>query len=469
MRKFVYLVLFAVVWMKVITGVTGCANIIPPTGGPRDSLPPRLISATPKDSTLRFTGERIVFTFDEYIDLQAISENLIVSPTLKNIVGVTAKLRTITVKIKDTLEANTTYSLNFGNSVRDVNENNILKNFTYVFSTGTFLDNRKFSGSVIVAETGKVDSTLTVMLHRSGVDSAVVKERPRYYARLDGAGHFTFRNLPAGQFYLYAVKSESGTPRYDSPEQLFAFADKPVVIADSTPFQTLFAYAEPPEVKKSTAGRTQTTAAKASTDKRLTFSTNLDGTRQDLLDSFKLIFPNPLKVFDSAAILLTDINFQPIKVRFLPDSLHQKFALKLQWKPDSTYNLVLKKEFAEDSSGRKLLKSDTITFKAKKESDYGNLKLRFPALDLSRHPVLQFVQSDIVKQSTPFTTKEFNKRLFPPGEYTLRILYDVNQNGKWDYGSFFGTRRQPEVVVLIKKPIKVKGNWENDEVVEVPK
>lgn len=452
----------------VITGETGCANIIPPTGGPRDSLPPRLISVNPKDSTLRFTGNRIVFNFDEYIDLQSVSENLIVSPTLENIPEVNSRLRTVTVKIKDTLEANTTYSLNFGNSIRDVNENNVLKNFTYVFSTGTFLDNKQVSGSVVVAETGKVDSTLTVMLHRSADDSAVVKERPRYYAKLDGTGHFTFNNLPPGRFYIYAVKSESGTPRYDSPEQLFAFADQPVIIADSTPFQTLYAYAEPPEVKKTT-GRSPSTVTKPATgtDRRLTFTTNLDGIHQDVLDSFRLTFPNPLKVFDSSAITFTDINFRPLNVRFVPDSLHQKYVMNFPWKPDSTYNLILKKEFAEDSSGRKLLRGDTITFKAKKESDYASLKLRFPGLDLSRHPVLQFVQNETVKQSTPFTSKEFSQRLFPPGEYTLRILYDTNQNGKWDLGSFFGTRRQPEIVVPIRKSVKVRGNWENDEVVDI--
>lgn len=466
LRKFVYLILFSGLWMIVLSGETGCANIVPPTGGPRDSLPPVLVSVTPKDSSLRFTEKRIVFNFDEYVDVQSINENLIVSPTPKINPVVEFKLRTVTVRIKDTLEPNTTYTLNFGDAIRDINEGNILKNFTYVFSTGTFLDNRELSGNVLLAETGKVDSTLIVMLHQHGDDSAVAKERPRYYTKLDGKGHFHFRYLPAGQFYLYALKDESSTRRYESRAQLFAFADKPVMITDSTPAQTLYAYAEPEEdvrKKRPTPAISKTERA----DKRLSFSTNLEGSRQDLLDSFKLSFPAPLKVFDSTAIRLTDITFQPVgNIHFIRDSSNTKFAFSMPWKPDSTYHLILSKNFAEDSAGKKLLKDDTITFKAMKEEDYGNVRLRFPQLDLTKHPVLQFVQGEKLVFSHVFTTNEFRQRLFRPGDYTLRILYDDNQNGRWDPGSFFGVHRQPEIVQAIAQKVRpIKANWENDEVV----
>jgi hypothetical protein len=462
LRKYFYLVLVACAWLIVITGETGCANIVPPTGGPRDTLPPLLISATPRDSTLRFSGNRVTFTFNEYVDVQSASENLIVSPTPKIQPAVEFRLRTVTVRLKDTLEANTTYSLNFGDAIRDINENNILKNFTYVFSTGTYLDNRQFSGSVILAETGKVDSTLTVMLHLSGDDSAVVKERPRYYTRLNGQGKFTFRNLPAGRFFLYALKDESNTRRYDSRAQLFAFASEPIQITDSVASQTLYAYAEPEERPRT---GTRATAGRNAADKRLTFSTNLESNRQDLLDSLELKFPTPLKKFDSSGIVLTDINFKVFPgVNFAPDSLFQKYSIAFNWIPDSTYNLILAKGFAEDSLGKSLLKADTITFKAKKTTDYGNVRLRFPDLDLSRHPVLQFTQNDAVKQSAALTAKEFRQQLFKPGDYYLRILYDDNQNGIWDPGSFFGVKRQPEIVQAFEKKVTVKANWDNDEV-----
>src|ERR1700752_4273641 len=190
--------------------VSGCANIIPPAGGPRDSLPPLLVHANPPDSTTRFPGGKIVLTFNEYVELNNSQENLIFSPIPKIEPFPEAHLRTITIRIKDTLEPNTTYSINFGRSIRDVNEGNEMKNFTYIFSTGNYLDSLELSGRVLMAETGKPDSSLIVILHRSLDDSAVAKENPRYFTRLDSGGHFTFRNLPSGTFRVYALKTEGG-------------------------------------------------------------------------------------------------------------------------------------------------------------------------------------------------------------------------------------------------------------------
>src|SRR6267378_1778869 len=102
------LFLFALLLIGAI-GHSGCANIVPPTGGPRDTIPPRLIFVTPGDSTKHFTGNKIVFNFDEYIDPKDIRTELIVSPVPKTDPIVDSKLKVLTVKIKDTLEPNTTY------------------------------------------------------------------------------------------------------------------------------------------------------------------------------------------------------------------------------------------------------------------------------------------------------------------------------------------------------------------------
>lgn len=463
MKKGILYLLAFLLTIKFLFLSSGCANIIPPTGGPRDSLPPQLLQVTPKDSSLNFKEKRISFYFNEYVDVQNIQENLIVSPTLKTNPVVEFKLRNVTVRIKDTLDENTTYSLNFGNAIRDINEGNELKNYTYVFSTGSTIDDKQFSGHVIVAETGKVDSTLIVLLHRKGDDSAVVKERPRYYARLDGKGNFTFRNLPAGTFYAYALKDESSNRRYMSTSQLFAFAEKPIVVSEKTAPDTLYAYSEGPEETKKAVTPTPAVKEKGTQVKRLIFQTSLDGSQQDLLGPFSLQFPTPLKIFDSTKVVFTDYNYQPIKPStFVPDSLFRKFTLKYPWQPDSTYNLILDKTFGEDSAGNKLLKTDTIRFKAKKTSDYADVRLRFLNLDLGKNPVLQFVQSDKVVDSVVLVTREFNRKLFKPGEYELRILYDENRNGKWDPGSFFGKRRQPEKIKLLTTPLKAKGGFEQD-------
>jgi hypothetical protein len=464
-QKYLYAVLFSTVCLAIFYGSTGCANIIPPTGGPRDSIPPVLIQVSPPDSTLNFTNNRIVFSFNEFVDVQNITENLIVSPTPKLNPVVDYKLRTVTVKLKDTLEPRTTYSLNFGNAIRDINEGNVLKDFTYVFSTGSRLDDKQISGNVILAESGKIDSTITVMLYRTNDDSALIKERPRYYTRVDASGRFTFRYLPEGVFYLYALKDEGGSRRYLSPSQLFAFADQPVNTADSATPVTLYAYNEPAEEQQKTASRPA--SQKKEEDKRLKYTTNLESRQLDLLGNLELNFAAPLRTFDSTKISFTDSTFTPIGNNTLVmDSLKKQVSLVYNWKQDIDYKLILQKDFAEDTLGRKLLKTDTISFKTKPEAEYGSLRIRFRTLDLSRNPVLLFVQGEKVVKSVPFTSSQFYSKLFIPGDYELRILYDENRNGKWDPGAFFGKRKQPEKVLDLNRKVTVKANWDKEETIE---
>ena len=100
---------------------TGCANIVPPMGGPRDSLPPQLVKINPRDSATNFTGKKIIIEFDEFVQIDNIQENLLVSPVPKINPVIESKLRTVTVTVKDTLEHNTTYSIDFGNYIKDIN------------------------------------------------------------------------------------------------------------------------------------------------------------------------------------------------------------------------------------------------------------------------------------------------------------------------------------------------------------
>jgi hypothetical protein len=120
--------------------MVGCANIIPPEGGYRDSIPPVLVKASPPDSSKQFKDTRITLTFDEFIVVDNTHENLIVSPIPQTDPLVESKLRTVIIKLKDSLQPNTTYTLNFGNAIKDNNEGNVAKNFTYIFSTGTTID-----------------------------------------------------------------------------------------------------------------------------------------------------------------------------------------------------------------------------------------------------------------------------------------------------------------------------------------
>ncbi|HEY4149957.1 MAG TPA: Ig-like domain-containing protein [Chitinophagaceae bacterium] len=463
------LLLLLVVGISLLPG--GCANPIAPNGGPKDTLAPVLVQAVPKDASLKFNSNKIVLTFDEYVDLQSIQENLLVSPTPKSNPVVESKLRTITIKIKDTLEPNTTYIYNFGNAIKDINEGNVLKNFTYVFSTGATLDSLELRGRVILAQTGKPDSTLIVMLHKKGNDSAVIKERPRFITRLDSSGAFHFRYLPADTFSLYALKDEGGQHRYLSKTQLFAFAGQRIYTGDKNPPITLYAYTEKDEEKKpatpAPAAATQKPKAKDQ-DKRLHFRTNLQNGELDLLGNLELVFNDPLKRFDSSKALLLDEKFKPLTgYTVTSDSTHKKFSYRYAWKENTAYSMILDKEFAEDSAGKKIPRIDTLKFNTMKESEYGSVRLRFNNLDMARKPVLLLMQGDDIKFSEKIQGKELFKRLFKPGDYEIRILYDTNENGVWDPGQFFGKHIQPEKVQSIKKKMTIKANWDNEVTLEL--
>ncbi len=442
---------------------TGCATIIPPEGGPRDSLPPVLVKANPNDSSRNFTGRTIVLDFDEYVDAENYQQELIVSPIPANIPTVTRKLSTVTIKLRDSLQPNTTYSLNFGNTIKDFNEGNIMKNYTYIFSTGSYFDSLEFRGNVLLAETGDVDTTLTVMLHKTNIDSAVVNDKPRYVTKLDNKGNFRFKNLPPDTFYVYVLKDESRSYRYMNKTQLFGFADSAVAITGNTKPLTLYAYADKETEPERKVPATSTTGrGNRSGDKRLKFSTNLQGNQQDLLEQLVFTFETPLKTFDSSKVHITrDTSFTPVTgYSWEKDSTMRIVKLNYTWPEGVTYNIILEKDFAADSLNQQLLKTDTVSFKTKERKDYAKLTIRFRNLDLSKNPVLLFVQNNEIKKSFPLSSTTFTQALFPPGDYNLRILNDDNKNGVWDPGQFFGKRKQPELVKPIQRTINVKANMD---------
>jgi hypothetical protein len=180
-------------------------------------------------------------SFDEYITLQNTNENLVISPNPKNIPLVDSKLHNITIKMRDSLEKNTTYSFNFGKAIKDVNEGNVAKELTYVFSTGNKIDSNQYNGYVFLAETGKTDSTLIVVLHNNMHDSSIQKNRPRYYAKVNGKGAFSFKYLPEGKFAVYVVPNDF-SKKYDDSTKIFAFLKEPILINGYSRNDTLFAY-----------------------------------------------------------------------------------------------------------------------------------------------------------------------------------------------------------------------------------
>lgn len=461
----IILILFAIVEIQV---QTSCANIIPPTGGPRDTVPPVLVQAVPADSSLHFSAKKIVLTFDEYIQVDPqLTQSIITSPNPIQQPYTEGHLKTVTIRLKDSLQPNTTYSINFGNAIKDINENNPYKKFTYVFSTGSNIANGSLSGKVVLAQTGAVDSTLLVILHKNLNDTAIKKDRPFYYTNLDSAGRFNFRFLAYGTYNVFVLPNDY-TKKYDDSTKTFAFLNAPVII-DSTASQPplmLYAYNEFKPEKTSSSSTTETNnnnkpQKKKNNDTTLTFVTNLQRNQQDLLSDLIIQFHKPLAHFDSGKIIFSDTNYHPIKNYSITNDSLTAFYLKYAWREDEAFKLIIQKNAFTDSAGHTLAKNDTLNFKTNSESEYGSLRLQFSNLDTSKHPVLQFVQNNAIVDSVALTSNIFYRKLFKPGDYDLRVLYDADNNMTWTPGNY-ELKKQPEIVVRIPKKLQLKSNWDNE-------
>lgn len=460
MKIFNTIVVLAVVGLCYLISVlgSGCAQIGMPMGGPRDTTPPVLLKSVPPNGMLHFTGNHATFTFDEYVHIQDVQKNLLINPVPNIVPNVTSKLKTVSIKIRDTLQPNTTYSFEFGNSIQDINENNPLHNFTYVFSTGDYIDSLQLQGKVVLAETGKPDSTLLVILYKNLGDSAVYKEKPKYVASLDSMGHYHFKYLAPGTYNLFALKDESGQKMYNNPSQLFAFADSPVHITENVKPIELFAYSEK-EVEKLSAGTSGATPKNP--EKILKYTSSFSSGDQGLLTPLTLTFATPLKDFDAAKIKLSDTLFNPIATTISLDSTLKIVTVKATWTEDTHYKLTIEKDFATDTLGDELKKADTLSFKTKREREYGSLKLTLRNLEKIKHPVLQFVKNNEIVDSFKISSPVFIVKLFEPGDYELRVLDDENGNGTWDPGNYH-LRKQPEKVTAVPKKIGIRADWDNE-------
>ena len=461
MKKIATTIITFCLFIFFYLGQIGCANIIPPSGGVNDTLPPRLVSALPKDSSTNSYTKKIVLTFNEYVEAKDVFPNLVISPLPKNNPIVEHKLKTVTIKLKDSLEPNTTYSFNFGNSIQDVNEGNPAVNFTYVFSTGNIIDNNKLSGKIQLAENGKIDSTLIAVLYKNLADTAVLKQTPRYYAKLKGDGTFTFTNLPQGVFSIYAMPNDY-SKKYDDSTKLFAFSDTLITINNNTKNVMLYAYQEAVRKVATPIASTQNTNT-AEKDKRLKYSTNLENGRQDILtNKLQIDFNRKIKSYDLLKILLTDTNYKKIQGYTITlDSTKTKLVINNIWNANENYLLLLQKDGITDTTNTSLAKTDTIKFTTKRKEDYGAVKIRFNNLDITKNPVLQIVKDNNIIESIKIKQRDFSRELFNPGEYELRILFDKNNNGIWDTGNY-KRKLQPEIVRQLDRKLSVRSNWDNE-------
>lgn len=204
--------------------VAACASMGRPEGGPRDYNPPVFIKSTPVPGELNVTPTKIELTFDENVELDDAFNKVIISPVMKTTPVVRAQGKRVTVDLRDTLLPNTTYTLDFADAIKDLNEGNIIDGFAIDFSTGGELDTLRISGMVFEGRTLEPAQGMTVAVTDNLSDTALTKVPFQRIARTNQLGQFTVRNLKPGRYRVYAINDVNRDNLWDRSEDV-AFYD----------------------------------------------------------------------------------------------------------------------------------------------------------------------------------------------------------------------------------------------------
>ncbi len=347
--------LFCIVFLVILSSCAKRGNI---TGGLKDSIAPVLSSSFPKNGTVNFNGKEIKLVFNEFVKLKNVNKQLIISPPMKNqpeILPYNAS-KVITIKLKDTLLPNTTYSFNFGQSIEDNNEGNPYSQFKYLFSTGATIDSLKLNVKIKDALEKKQDNFVSVMLYEINEkfnDSTIYKETPRYITNtLDSLKIVTLENIKAGKYLLLALK-DNGNNKFNPKVDKIGFQKQYITIPNDTIFEL--------ELFKEKIPFTAIKPSQASGNKMLMgYEGNPKGIKVTIKNGAEIL-PNLVTQFpkkDSVHIWFKPIKTDSLQVRIEKDNFLKDFTVKLKkQKPDTlsinaefSSTLPLRERFTLNSS-----------------------------------------------------------------------------------------------------------------------
>ncbi len=248
---------FILVLVMTVLSFYSCAKTGRPTGGPEDKDPPKAEKYSPANETTNFSSSEIKISFNEYVKLKDINTQLIVSPPLKYppiITPLGTPSKYIKIKILDTLKENTTYTFNFGQSIVDNTEENILNNFKYVFSTGDVIDSLSVKGTIKDAFNEETKTNVSILLYEINEqfnDSVIYKDKPLYVANTLDTIAWEVTNIKAGKYLLLALNDASKNYVFDPKQDQIGFMSKEIQVpSDETYELTLFEEVLPYELKR---------------------------------------------------------------------------------------------------------------------------------------------------------------------------------------------------------------------------
>jgi uncharacterized protein (DUF2141 family) len=340
--------------------LVNCAKRGSPNGGAMDSLPPVFIKANPPNFTTNFDDTEIKIYFDEYVKLKDYQKQLIISPPLTNSIispqGSAAKY--ITIDIKDTLQPNTTYVFNFGQSIVDNNESNPYAYFKYILSTGDYIDSLSVKGDIVDALERIPDNFVTVMLYEADStynDSIVYKDPPRYVTNtLDSLTSFEIGNLKEGTYKLVAMKDEDANFTFQPKKDKIAFYEAFITVPKDTSYRLkLFSESVPVKVSRprhagaqrinfGVQGSLDSLSIRTISEVPSNFESLLTIAKKDTLS----FLYKPKVTADSLVFALTSLNYQDTLVA----KLRQLKEDTLIFKSYSGSSLILNTPFEISSS-----------------------------------------------------------------------------------------------------------------------
>lgn len=230
--------------------LTKCAQVVAPTGGKKDIIPPNLIESNPPNRTLNFKDNKISLFFDEYVVIDNITQKLIITPEADNPYSFKQKGTSVELNFKKKFQDSTTYTLNFGDAIKDYAEKNPAKNLKLVFSTGSSLDSGRIYGTIKDLRSNKPIFDALVGLYNISDTLNIVKQKPFYFSRTDSSGRFTIENAQIKDYKLFAIDDKNRNLLYNTKDERIGFLSKPVnagsdslnydlslFLSDNTPFR----------------------------------------------------------------------------------------------------------------------------------------------------------------------------------------------------------------------------------------
>jgi len=523
--------------------LASCANIVTPSGGSKDITPPAVIKSLPENYSTRFNTDVVNITFDEFIRLQDLRNHLIISPPIEQAPDFRVKGKTVIIKFTEKPMENTTYTINFGDAIRDITESNPIENFQYVFSTGDFLDSLSINGKVETAFDLKTEKGILVMLYacsnaNSECDSLPYKELPNYFAKTDPSGKFKINNIKEGKYAVFALKDENRNYLYDLPNEQIAFLNNTIDPADSSEIllslfeetkskqrlkkayaeqygKLTFIFNEPtnnvrirplnfsskkpweivdftknkdtlyywttlgidtfvlevsdnnPHLSQPIFSDTVKIAPIAKKENlKLSIKTNVSAARPfDIYKDIQLVFSHPISNYHFSDVTITErvdtIRVDTIKYEVIfDDKALRRFQIKHPWKESGNHQLFIPQGVFKDIFN---LTNDSlrIDFKIRSLKYYGDIKLKLGIPDPEHNYIVHLLddKENLIKEDIIQGTQEIMYKYLIPKKYKFKIIYDTNDNGKWDTGNYI-EKLQPEKVIYYSDPITIRSNWD---------